>query len=61
MAKDPDKRFNNAGDMGHIIFALGEKIDQVMRERSLKNNNNNIRLNLPLDWSYFDNKILRYI
>jgi CHASE2 domain-containing sensor protein/predicted Ser/Thr protein kinase len=36
MAKDPDKRFNSAGDMGRIIFALGEKIDQVMRERSLK-------------------------
>ena len=36
MAKDPDKRFNSAGDMRKIIFALGEKIDQVMRERSLK-------------------------
>lgn len=36
MAKDPDKRFNSAGDMGRIIFALGEKIDQVIRERSLK-------------------------
>jgi CHASE2 domain-containing sensor protein len=36
MAKDPDKRFNNAGDMGKIIYALGEKINQVMRERSQK-------------------------
>ncbi len=36
MAKDPDKRFNSAGDMGDIIHALGEKVDQVIRERSLK-------------------------
>jgi len=36
MAKDPDKRFNSAGDMSKIIQALGEKVDQVMRERSLK-------------------------
>jgi CHASE2 domain-containing sensor protein/tRNA A-37 threonylcarbamoyl transferase component Bud32 len=36
MAKDPDKRFNSAGDMARILNALGEKIDKIMRERSLK-------------------------
>jgi serine/threonine-protein kinase len=36
MAKDPDKRFKSAGDMARIVNALGEKIDNVIRERSLK-------------------------
>jgi len=36
MAKDPDNRFKSAGDMARIVNALGEKIDNVIRERSLK-------------------------
>jgi serine/threonine protein kinase len=36
MAKDPNKRFNSAGDFAKVIKAFGEKIDQVIRERSLK-------------------------
>ncbi len=33
LSKDPAKRFKSAGDMAHIIRALGEKIDELKKKK----------------------------
>ena len=38
MAKDPNKRFRMAGDMARVINALGEKIDQLRKRKSVAEN-----------------------
>jgi serine/threonine-protein kinase len=36
LSKNPNKRFKSAGDMARIINALGEKIDEIKRKKSVE-------------------------